>query len=164
MADINHKLENKLDEEQSIQRPKKQLSEAKLKAMEKMRAGREAWLKEKQRCKEEGLPPPVSKSKMKKEVVKEVVNELPSEVEDTPQPQPQAPAPLPKPSKSQPKRGKKQVVINNYYEEIVPQEEEYTDEESSDEEEVVNNHYRRYTNNPNPQYNLASNQKVIRFV
>ena len=49
MADINHKLENKLDEEQSIQRPKKQLSEAKLKAMEKMRAGREAWLKEKQR-------------------------------------------------------------------------------------------------------------------
>lgn len=164
MADINHKLENKLDEEQSIQRPKKQLSEAKLKAMEKMRAGREAWLKEKQRCKEAGLPPPVSKSKMKKEVVKEVVDELPSEVEDDPQPQPQAPAPLPKPSKSQPKRGKKQVVINNYYEEIVPKEEEYTDEESSEEEEVVNNHYRRYTNNPNPQYNLASNQKVIRFV
>ena len=164
MADINHKLENKLDEEQSIQRPKKQLSEAKLKAMEKMRAGREAWLKEKQRCKEAGLPPPVSKSKMKTEVVKEVVDELPSEVEDDPQPQPQAPAPLPKPSKSQPKRGKKQVVINNYYEEIVPKEEEYTDEESSEEEEVVNNHYRRYTNNPNHQYNLASNQKVIRFV
>ena len=51
MADINHKLENL----NQIQRPKKVLSEAKIKAMEKMKAGREAWLLEKKRCEEEGV-------------------------------------------------------------------------------------------------------------
>ena len=48
------------------QRPKKVLSEAKIKALEKMKVGREAWLKEKARCKAEGLPPPISKNSKKK--------------------------------------------------------------------------------------------------
>ena len=77
MADINHKLDN------DIQRPKKQLSEAKIKAMEKMAAGRKAWLLEKKRCEEAGLPPPISKKKaaqLKKVEIKEE-NNVESELE-----------------------------------------------------------------------------------
>ena len=57
------------------QRPKKVLSEAKIKALEKMKVGREAWLKEKARCKAEGLPPPISKNSKKKVVEKKEIIE-----------------------------------------------------------------------------------------
>lgn len=174
MADINHKLDNQIND---IQRPKKQLSEAKLKAMEKMKAGREAWLKEKKRCEEAGLPPPISKKKaaqQKKVQIKEEQNVEMNITEATEQESPEinvenniiVPKNAPVKKRKEPKQPpkKKQVVVNNYYEEVVEEEESESSSEEEEEEEIVNNHYRRYTTNPNPQWRLNNNQKTIRFV
>ena len=177
MADINHKLENL----NQIQRPKKVLSEAKIKAMEKMKAGREAWLLEKKRCEEEGLPPPVSKKKAaaqkKKVVIKDenvdVLNTNIEEASELESPEISVEnniiVPTNKPVKKRKEtkvaNKKKQVVVNNYYEEVIEsEEEEESSSEEEEEEEIVNNHYRRHTTNPNPQYRLNNNQKTIRFV
>ncbi len=154
----------------NLERPKKELSEAKKAALLKMKAGREAWLKEKARCKAEGLPPPVSKKKKKVKVedppiqmVIEDAEELfdhtegeaideQEEEEEVVEQVVEQPKKMIKPKRKK----KKQVVINNYYEEV---------ESSSEEEEVVNNHYRTYSNNPNPQYQeYQPQQKIIRFV
>ena len=165
MADINHKLDN------GIQRPKKELSAAKIAAMEKMKKGREEWLKEKKRCEDAGLPPPLSKNALAKKKKLQIAeeNNITMEIKDEPQEEEvveqevceaqEPPAPKPKPQPK--KKGKKQVVVNNYYEEVVEEEEESSSEE---EEEVINNHYTRLSNNPNPQWKLTDNQRIIRFV
>ena len=161
-------------EDNNIQRPKKVLSEKKIAAMAKMKEGREAWLKEKARCKAEGLPPPISKKKAAQKVAQEVsINpslngfaEDEVEVEDASKmlTAPRVEVEVPKGREKRPTK-KKQVVVNNYYEEVVEEEESEEEESSSEEEEeIINNHYQRYSNNPNPQYRLNNNQKVIRFV
>tara|TARA_R110000765_G_scaffold132090_2_gene230571 strand:+ start:4283 stop:4810 length:528 start_codon:yes stop_codon:yes gene_type:complete len=175
MADINHKLENL----NQIQRPKKVLSEAKIKAMEKMKAGREAWLLEKKRCEEEGLPPPVSKKKaaaQKKVVIKDTEGSVEMNIEEASELEsPEISVenniivptnkPVKKRKETKVANKKKQVVVNNYYEEVIEsEEEEESSSEEEEEEEIVNNHYRRHTTNPNPQYRLNNNQKTIRFV
>ena len=84
----------------------------------------------------------------------EVVEQEVCEAQEPPLPSVPKPKPQPK------KKGKKQVVVNNYYEEVVEEEEESSEEE----EEVINNHYTRLSNNPNPQWKLTDNQRIIRFV
>ena len=154
------------------QRPKKVLSEAKIKALEKMKIGREAWLKEKARCKAEGLPPPISKNSKKKIELKiedvaaaaaiqascedEIIDQ--ASIDELEESSDEEELKVVK-KVAKKKKKKKQVVINNYYEEVE------SESSSSEEEEVINNHYRTYSNNPHPTFQQSHQQeKIIRFV
>tara|TARA_R100001244_G_C5162523_1_gene131129 strand:- start:1390 stop:1872 length:483 start_codon:yes stop_codon:yes gene_type:complete len=155
------------------QRPKKVLSEAKIKALEKMKIGREAWLKEKARCKAEGLPPPISKNSKKKIELKiedvaaaaaiqascedEIIDQ--ASIDELEESSDEEELKVVKKKVAKKKKKKKQVVINNYYEEVE------SESSSSEEEEVINNHYRTYSNNPHPTFQQSHQQeKIIRFV
>ena len=149
MADINHKLENKLQDEKSIQRPKKERTPAQIEATKKMLEGRKKWAENKGK---ENKAKKVAKLKEKiakidpqevQEVIEEEANEVLSQsiidepmetdIEDIGKElspvSSKPPTPPKKVSKSKPK-GKKKVkqVVNNYH---------YEAEESEEEEEHI---------------------------
>lgn len=148
MADINHKLENKIkeeDTEKSIQRPKKPRSQAQIEATKKMLEGRKKWAENK------GKENKAKKvAKLKEKIAKidpqEVIDDIEEEAKEVLSSNPTIDEPMeqveekvieaPKPilkQKAKPKKKKVKQVVNNYH---YPQE-----ESDEDEEEIITNNY-----------------------